>query len=86
MSDIIRKSGQISVTDNLNEFYPTVSQEYILKTNLDIIIVSYISDEQLLKKLFPKTKIIYLSPEENDIINRPSTRINYAVKYFANLK
>ena len=85
LSDEIRHSGQISVTDELNAFYPAVSEEYLLKTNPDIIVVSMKSDEKKLRKLFPNKKIIFLSPEMNDIINRPGPRADKAVRYFSEL-
>lgn len=85
ISDIIKTSGQKSATDELNAFYPSVSAEYLLKLNPDVIIVSIKSDDKLLKKLFPNTKIIYLTMEQNDLINRPATRINKAVRFFAEL-
>ena len=85
ISDIIKTSGQKSVTSDLTAFYPAVSAEYILKLKPDVIVVSTKSDDKLLKKLFPDTKIIYLSKEQNDLINRPATRINKAVKFFAEL-
>ena len=40
---------------------------------------------RLLKKLFPNAKIHFLTPEENDIINRPGPRIYKSVEFFANL-
>ena len=86
LSDEIKHSGQISVTDELNAFYPAVSEEYLLKTNPDIIVVSMKSDEKKLRKLFPDKKIIFLSPEMNDIINRPGPRADKAVKYFSELQ
>lgn len=85
LSDEIRHSGQISVTDELNAFYPAVSEEYLLKTNPDIIIVSMKSNEKRLRKLFPNKEIIFLSPEMNDIINRPGPRADKSVKYFSQL-
>ena len=85
ISDMIKISGQKSVTSDLNAFYPAVSAEYILKLNPDIIIVSTKSDDKLLKKLFPNTKIIYLTKEQNDLVNRPATRVDKAVKFFAEL-
>ena len=85
ISDIIKTSGQKSVTDDLTAFYPAVSAEYLLKLNPDVIVVSIKSDDKLLKKLFPNTKIIYLTKEQNDLINRPATRINKAVRFFAEL-
>lgn len=85
ISDIIKTSGQKSVTDDLTAFYPAVSAEYLLKLNPDVIVVSIKSDDKLLKKLFPNTKIIYITKEQNDLINRPATRINKAVRFFAEL-
>lgn len=85
ISDMIKTSGQISVTEDLNAFYPSVSAEYLLKLNPDVIVVSIKSDDTTLKKLFPNTKIIYLTKEQNDLVNRPATRINKAVKFFAEL-
>ncbi len=85
ISDIIKTSGQKSVTEDLNAFYPSVSAEYVLKLNPDIIVVSSKSDDKMLKRLFPNKKIIYLTKEENDLINRPATRINKAVRFFAEL-
>lgn len=85
ISDIIKTSGQKSVTADLTAFYPAVSAEYILKLNPDVIVVSTKSDNTLLKKLFPNTKIIYLTKEQNDLVNRPATRIDKAVKFFAEL-
>lgn len=85
ISDIIKTSGQKSATEDLNAFYPAVSAEYLLQLNPDIIIVSIKSDDTTLKKLFPDKKIIYLTKEQNDLINRPATRINKAVKFFSEL-
>lgn len=85
ISDMIKVSGQKSVTSDLTAFYPAVSAEYILKLNPDVIVVSTKSDDKLLKKLFPNTKIIYLTKEQNDLVNRPATRIDKAVKFFAEL-
>lgn len=85
ISDMIKISGHKSVTSDLAAFYPAVSAEYILKLNPDLIVVSIKSDDKLLKKLFPNTKIIFLTKEQNDLINRPATRIDKAVKFFADL-
>lgn len=85
LSDEIKHSGQISVTQELDAFYPSVSEEYLLKTNPDLIIVSMKSDEKRLKKLFTNKKIIYLSPEMNDIVNRPGPRTDEAVKFFSEI-
>lgn len=85
IADLIRKSGNISETDKLNLLYPQVTYEYISSLKPDVIIVCYKSNDRILKKLFPNIKIIYLSQEQNDFINRPGPRIKKAVEFFRNL-
>lgn len=85
ITDVIKKSGQKSVTDNLNSFYPVISEEYAIKSKPDIIILTFPFDTKRLKQLFPTSKIITLTKKENDVINRPSIRIYKAVEYFSNL-
>lgn len=85
IADLIRKSGNISVTDELNFLYPQVTYEYISSLKPDVIVICYKSDEKILKKLFPDIKITYLSQEQNDFINRPGPRIKDAVRFFRNL-
>lgn len=84
ISDVIKQAGHISVTDDINEFYPSVSSEYLVNKQPDIIVVCFKSDEKMLQKIFPHKKIIYLSKSQNDLFNRPSSRINLSVKFFAN--
>lgn len=86
ISDIIRKSGQINVTDKLNSFYPTVSCEYLISLQPDVIVISEKTNCKNLEKLFPKTKFIFLSKEQNSLISRPGPRIAEAVKFFTNIK
>lgn len=85
LSDVINHAGQISVTDDINQYYPPVADEYLLKTKPDVIVVIYKTDVTKLKKLFPNTPIRYLSPSEADYVNRPGARVNQAVKFFADL-
>lgn len=85
IADLIRKSGNTSVTDGLNLLYPQVTYEYISTLKPDVILICYKSDDKILKKLFPNIKIIYLSQEQNDFINRPGPRIKKAVEFFRNL-
>jgi len=85
LSDVIRKSGQVNETDDLKEFYPAVSYEYLMTKKPDIIVISFKNGHEKIEKLFPDTKIIFLSDEQNSLINRPGPRINQAVKFFANL-
>lgn len=82
INDVIIKSGNISVTSDLNTYYPVITEEYAIKSNPDIIILNYGFKLDYLNKLFPKTKIITLTKEESDIINRPGARIYEAVKFF----
>lgn len=83
ITDIIDKSGNSSVTKDIDEYYPIISEEFAVKSAPDVIILSFYSDTKRLKELFPNTKIIYMSQEENDIINRPGVRIDKSVEFFA---
>ncbi|MBQ2644223.1 ABC transporter substrate-binding protein [bacterium] len=85
ISDVIRKSGQENVTDEIDAFYPVVTNEYIIKTKPDIIIVSDKTGYKKLERLFPHARIIYLTEDENSKINRPGPRINESIKFFANI-
>ena len=85
LSDVIKKSGQISVTDDINQYYPPVADEYLLKTKPDVIVVIFKTDETKLRKLFPNAKIRYMTPIEADYVNRPGARVNQSVKFFADL-
>lgn len=86
INDVIEKSGHKSVTSNIDFQYPIVTMEYVMKTKPDIIVMWDNNNEKELKKIFPSTKIIKLSPKERDIINRPGPRVAEAVKLFANIK
>ena len=85
ITDIIKQSGNISVTSDINYYYPEVNVEYLMKKNPDIIIICFPSDTSQIKKLFPNTKIVYLNNYQRDIIMRPGPRIYEAVKLFGSL-
>lgn len=85
ITDIIKKSGHISVTEDIPYYYPNITLEYALKTNPDVIIICFPSDMSKIEKLFPNSKILYLSPEQRDIINRSGPRVYEAVKLFSDL-
>lgn len=85
ITDVIKKSGNISITENINTFYPTISEEYAIKEKPDIIVLGLYSDDKRIKKLFPNTKIVFMNTEENNIINRPGPRIHQSVEYFSKL-
>ena len=85
LADVIRKSGQINATDDIDAFYLSVSNEYLISTKPDVIVICYKSNDEKLKQIFPNTKIIYLSEKQNSIINRPGPNIFEAVKYFSEL-
>ena len=85
ITDIIRKSGHKSITEDINFAYPEISMEYAIKNNPDVIVMAIPSDVGKLKRLFPKTKIIYLTQEELDIITRPGPRVYEAVKIFSQI-
>ncbi len=85
ITDIIKKSGHKSITENIKFSYPEISMEYALKNNPDVIIMAFPSDVSNLKKLFPDTKILYLNQEQLDIIMRPGPRVYEAVKIMSEL-
>lgn len=85
ISDIISKSGNISVTKDLNSFYPIISEEYAIAQKPDIIVLSFFSTDERIKKLFPDAKIIFINEEQNDIINRPGPRVYKSVEFFSDL-
>lgn len=85
ITDIIEKSGNYSATSGLNSFYPVISEEYAIKSNPDIIVLSFFSDDSEVKRFFPKTKIIKMTKEQNDIINRPGPRVYKSVEFFSRL-
>ena len=85
ITDIIQKSGHVSVTSNLNAYYPTISEEFAVKSSPDIVVVNFFDDTRRLGQLFPHSEIIILSDEERDIINRPGPRVYKSVQYFSKL-
>ena len=85
ITDIIRKSGHIAVTEDIPYYYPGITFEYAIKTNPDIIICGFYSDTSTLKRLFPNAKILYLDEKQLDIINRGGPRVYEAVKLFSEL-
>ena len=83
ITDIIEKSGNHSISSDIDAFYPIISEEYAIASQPDIVILSFSANENRIKKLFPKAQIIYMTPEENDIVNRPGPRIYKSVEFFA---
>ena len=85
ITDVIQKSGQLSVKSNYNANYPTISEEFAVKSSPDIVVVNFFDDTRRLRQLFPHSKIIILSKEERDVINRPGPRVYKSVQYFSKL-
>lgn len=85
ITDIIKKSGHISVTEEIDYYYPNITLEYAMKTKPDIVIISFPDDMEKIKKLFPASQFFYLNDEQRDIINRSGPRVYEAVKLFADL-
>lgn len=86
ISDVIKKSGHINLTSDINYAYPNITLEYAIKTNPDVIVVChYDKEDEIIKKFFPKAKIVYLTKEQQDIINRPGPRVYKAVEIFSKL-
>lgn len=85
ITDIIKKSGHISVTEEIEHYYPNITLEYAMRTNPEVIVVCFPDDMTKIKKLFPNSKFLYLDQEKRDIINRSGPRVYEAVKLFADL-
>ena len=85
INDLIEKSGHTSVSADINYPYPAITLEYILKAKPDVIIITFNIGTDKIKKLFPNTPILYLSPEQIDIINSPTCKVYEAVKLFSEL-
>lgn len=85
ITDIVRKSGHISVTEEIEHYYPNITLEYAMQTKPDVIVVCFPDDMTKIKRLFPNAKFLYLDKEKRDIINRSGPRIYEAVKLFADL-
>lgn len=86
INDVIKISGNKSVTSEINSYYPSITLEYIVKTKPDFIIIAYGNGNvEIINKLFSNTKIIQLTKIQQDIINRPGPRVFEAVKLLNNL-
>ena len=86
ITDIIEKSGNHSVTKDLDTFYPAISLEYAINQKPDIIVLDYYCfSEGKLEKLFPNTKIVTMTKNDSDIIDRPANRIYKSVEFFVKL-
>ena len=86
INDVVEKSGNVLVTGNIKSYYPALSEEFLINQKPDIIVIDYYCTEsERLKKLFPNIKIVKMTEEESDIIDRPGPRIWKSVEFFANL-
>ncbi|MDD3013533.1 MAG: helical backbone metal receptor [Candidatus Gastranaerophilales bacterium] len=84
INDIIKQSGHINILDNMNNDYPRINLEYVIKQNPDLIVVWDKQTKDYLKK-FLRSKFVILEPADSDCINRPGPGVVNAVKFFANL-
>lgn len=86
ITDIIEKSGNYSVTSELDIAYPSISLEYAIAQNPDVIVLGPFGDDgSSIKKFFKGAEITCTSAEINSIISRPGPRVYKAVEYFAAL-
>ncbi len=86
LTDIIEKSGNHSITKELDTFYPSISLEYAMNKKPDIIVLDYYCfSEGKIEKLFPNAKIITMTKADSDIIDRPANRIYKSVEFFARI-
>ena len=86
INDIINKSGHYSVTSELDYSYPAITLEYAIKSNPDVVIITFGEASNKFKKLFPNAQILYLSQQQRDIVNSPNSRVYEAVKIFSSLE
>ncbi|MBQ4646179.1 MAG: ABC transporter substrate-binding protein [Candidatus Gastranaerophilales bacterium] len=85
INDVIEQSGHINVASDINFHYPNITLEYAIKKEPEIIVLCYSDKNDEIKKYFPKAKIIKLTTQEQDLINRPGPRIWQAVKIFSKM-
>ena len=86
IDDIIKQSGHSSVTSELEYSYPAITLEYAIKSNPDVIIITFGEATSNFKKLFPNAKIMYLNEHQRNVVNSPNSRVYEAVKLFSNLE
>ena len=86
VTNLINESGNISITSELNTSYPIISMEYAINKAPDIIVIDYhCNRDENISKLFPNTKIIKMTKQQSDIIDRPSPRFYKSIEFFAQL-
>lgn len=86
ITDIIEKSGNHSITKDIDTFYPAISLEYAINQKPDIVVLDYhCFSKEGIEKYFPEAKIVTMTKDQSDIIDRPATRIYQSVEFFANL-
>lgn len=86
ITDVIKESGNLSITNDVNNAYPIISPEYIMSKKPDIVVFDYTCiGEDKLMKLLPNAKKVKLTKGQSDIINRPASRIAESVLFFAKL-
>lgn len=44
VDEVVRTAGGINISGNIDALYPTISQEFVIKENPDIILVGYVSN------------------------------------------
>lgn len=85
VTELIKKSGHVSVTANIKTSYPNVTAEFIVNSHPDLVVLSFPTDIKLLRKIVGGKKIIILNPATQDIIDRPGINTVKAIRYFSNL-
>lgn len=85
ITDVIKASGQNSVTASLNLYYPSISPEFIVNSDPDIIVLGFPGNLKILKRLCPRAKIVVIDDYMRDVINRPGPRVAESVEFFAKL-
>jgi len=84
IGDLIKKSGQDSITASIKGSYIKVNQEYVISKHPDIV---YVYDKETANYLSPyiKSKYVVLTEQQKNILNRPGPRIIQSLKIFSSL-
>lgn len=85
ISDMIKKSGHISITAEIDSYYPVITEEFAVLKEPDVVVLGFMLDSSRIKKLFPKAKIVVINNEQANYLNRPGLNVYKGVEIFSNL-
>lgn len=85
ISDMITKSGNVSITADINSYYPVINEEFAVLQKPDVVVLGFMTESFRIKKLFPNAKIVVINRLQSNYINRPGPNIYKAVEFFSSL-